>query len=133
MDPKKAVLLLIEDEPINIQMYVLKFKLEGLEMIVAQTAAEGENKINELKPDLVLLDLRLDNGNDGFEILRRVKDNPATASIPVYLLSNVREKGNIERGRQLGAEGFISKVNSKPNEVVEIVKAKLESLPDKQH
>ena len=128
MNPKDAKILLIEDEAMNIAMYSLKFRLEGLNLITAATAAEGLRLVFELKPNLLLLDLRLDDGIDGFEVLQKIKGDDAVKNIPVYLLSNVNEKGNREKGVAMGAVDFISKVNSTPDEVVKIVKRKLESL-----
>ncbi len=125
MDPKKAKILLVEDDAINIAMYRLKFRLEGLNLTVTATAAEGEKAIKENKPDLILLDLQLDNNKSGFDILRDLKARPETKDIPVYILSNKRERGNSEEAARLGAVDFLSKVEVKPDEVVKIVRAKL--------
>ncbi|OGH88630.1 MAG: hypothetical protein A3J93_00860 [Candidatus Magasanikbacteria bacterium RIFOXYC2_FULL_42_28] len=128
MNNKKVKILLIEDEPIITNMYVLKFKVEGLDLITADTFDSGRKMVAEIKPDLLLLDLQLDDNKSGFDILAEMKSNPATKNIPVYLLSNVRVAGNKEKGVAMGAIDFISKVDVRPDAVVKIVKAKLGSM-----
>lgn len=128
MDIKKAKILLIEDDLMNAQMYSLKFKLEGINLLVANTFSDGQKMIKEKEPDLILLDLELDDHQSGFDILKEVKLNSKTKNILVYALSNTREKENKKKSIELRAEDFISKVDVKPTEVVEIVREALKKI-----
>jgi len=64
-------------------------------------------------------------GIDGFEVLSKIKEEPATASIPVIILSNLGQREDIERGLKLGAVDYLVKAHFTPNEIIEKVKANL--------
>jgi DNA-binding response OmpR family regulator len=131
MDPQEAYILLIEDERIIYDMYLFKFTLLGLHLLIAKTFEEGREALTKYKPDLVLLDLSLDDRKDGFEILKEMKAHDATKHIPVYVLSNLREQANKEKSEALGAAGFISKIDTKPGWVARIVIDALLKMPGK--
>lgn len=127
MDPQKATILLIEDDPVLIEMYQLKFRLSKLNLQVATGGYQGLDMVKKVAPDLVLLDIRMDD-LDGFEVLKRMKADPAVHDIPVYLLTNMGEKDAAERGKQLGAEAYVMKAKLTPQEVVSLVESKLAKL-----
>jgi len=70
---------------------------------------------------LVLLDLILP-GIDGFEVLTRMKQDPALSPVPVIILSNLGQKDDVERGMKLGAADYMVKAHFTPNEIIEKVK-----------
>lgn len=127
MDPKKAAILLIEDDPTLIEMYQLKFRLSGLNLLVATGGYRGLDMVKKEKPDLVLLDIRMDD-LDGFEVLKRMKADPTLKDIPVYLLTNMGEKDAAEKGKRLGAEAYVMKAKLTPQEVVSLVESRLTKL-----
>lgn len=124
MDPKKAAILLIEDDPTLIEMYQMKFRLSGLKLLVATGGYSGLAMVKKVKPDLVLLDIRMDD-LDGFEVLKRMKADPTLKDIPVYLLTNMGEKDAAEKGKRLGAEAYVMKAKLTPQEVVDMVSLRL--------
>jgi len=83
---------------------------------------EGLRHIKEVKPALVLLDLILP-GIDGFEVLKRMKEFPDTAKIPVIILSNLGQREDVDRGLKLGAIDFLIKAHFTPGEIVARVKS----------
>ena len=96
-------------------------------------APEGEaglSKMKEDRPDLVLLDLILP-GIDGFEVLSRMKKDPALASIPVIILSNLGQRDDVQKGIDLGAEDYLIKAHFTPGEIVEKIKVTLEAKKKK--
>lgn len=127
MDSKKATILLIEDDPTLIEMYQLKFRLSGLNLLVATGGYRGLDMVKKEKPDLVLLDIRMDD-LDGFEVLKRMKADPTLKDIPVYLLTNMGEKDAAEKGKRLGAEAYVMKAKLTPQEVVSLVESRLTKL-----
>jgi len=97
---------------------------EGYEISEAVDGEEGMKKVKEEKPDLVLLDLILP-GIDGFEVLSKMKEDPALASIPVIILSNLGQKEDVEKGLKLGAVDYLIKAHFTPGEIIEKIKAAL--------
>ncbi len=124
MDPKKAKILLIEDERVLCEMYSIKFKVAGLNLLVAYGGYEGLTLAKKNKPNLILLDIRMDD-LDGFEVLKRLKHDPSMTDIPVFLLTNVGEKDNASKGLSMGAEKYLIKAELLPQEVVNVVLERL--------
>ena len=76
-----------------------------------KTAANGQqalDSVDEEKPDLILLDLMMP-GIDGFEVIRRLRANPATADIQIVILSALNSNEDIVKGFNVGANDFIMK------------------------
>lgn len=117
-------ILLIEDDRVLCEMYRLKFLVAGLELGVAFGGYEGLDRAKKDKPDLILLDVKM-NDLDGFEVLKRLRSDPTLAGIPVFLLTNMGERDNAEEGRRLGAEAYILKAKTLPIDIVNRVKARL--------
>lgn len=83
-------LLIIEDDPVLLKMYVSKFQIGDYQI---QTAVDGESGIEEAiknQPDFIILDLRLPKA-DGLEVLKRLKDNPDIKDIPVAILTVMQQ------------------------------------------
>jgi CheY-like chemotaxis protein len=80
----------------------------GHEVSVASGGKEGLEKAEQEKPDLILLDVMMPE-MDGYETCRRLKANPATAAIPVVFLSARAQQSEIQKGRELGAIGYLVK------------------------
>ena len=111
-------ILIIEDDKFLRELIVQKLLKENYEVVQAVDGEEGIKKAKEAKPDLVLLDLILP-GIDGFEVLTRMKEDVATASVPVIILSNLGQKEDIDRGLKLGAVDFLIKAHFTPAEIIE--------------
>jgi len=118
-------ILIIEDDPFLLDIYATKFSQEGFTIEIAVDGELGFKKINESRPDLVLLDIILPK-MDGLEILKKAKESPELKDIPVILLTNLGEEGKIKKGLELGAAQYLIKAHHSPGEVVEIVKKVLE-------
>jgi len=127
MDTKKAKILLIEDDRMLCDMYKVKFEISGLNIFIAYGGYDGLAIAKKEKSDIVLLDIKMDD-IDGFEVLKRMKADPSLKDIPVFLLTNMGEKDNIEKGKALGAEEYIMKAKLLPQEVVNKVVKKLKSI-----
>ena len=125
---KKAKILLVEDDAVIIEMYRLKFRLSGLNLLVSPSASEAIKTIEKIKPSLILLDLQLENNINGFDILRDMKTRSAIKNIPVYILSNKRERGNREEAIKLGAVDFLAKTDIKPEELIRIIRGRLNNV-----
>ena len=90
-------------------------------------ASNGEEavKIFETEtPDVVLLDILLP-GIDGFEILKKIRANEKTKNTPVIILSNLGQKTDLEKGKELGATKFLIKATVNLDEIVGEIKKTL--------
>ena len=114
-------ILLVEDDPFLVDIYKTKFKEEGFEIEVAQEGKQALVKIEEQNPDVLLLDLVLPH-LDGFELLKEIRNNKKMKDLKVIILSNLSQKGEVEKGLALGATKYLIKAHHTPSEVVKEVK-----------
>jgi two-component system alkaline phosphatase synthesis response regulator PhoP len=121
MAETKGKILIIEDDRYISKMYQLKLSLEGYEVVVAENGREGVDKVKEMMPDIILLDILMPE-LDGFEVLKIVKGEEATKKIPVLIMSNLGQEDHIQKGMQMGAVGYIVKSQYTPSKVVEKIK-----------
>ncbi len=124
LNPKETKILIIDDDPFILDMYVLKFKEEGFQVETAHDGKIGINKIKEYLPQIVLLDIVMPL-MDGFEVLQELKKDQAV-SAKIILLTNLGQKEDIDKGMGLGADDYIIKVHFTPSEVVSKIKKILE-------
>lgn len=117
-------ILIVEDDQFLRDLMERKLLKEGFTVDTAIEGDSGLQKIAASKPDLVLLDIILP-GMDGFTILERVKGDPATASIPVILLTNLGQRDDLDKGLKMGAVDYLVKAHFTPGDIVEKVKTVL--------
>ena len=117
----KDKILIVEDEPFLLDMYKMKFKQGGFEVISATDGEEGIRISRREKPNIILLDIMMPK-IDGFEVLENLKKNPLTKLIPVLIFSNFSQKEQKEKGIALGAADYFVKTNYTPAQVLEKVK-----------
>jgi len=113
-------ILLVEDDRFLIKAVYTKLTQKGFEVILANDGDEAISKAKTEKPEIVLLDMVLPK-KSGFEVLRELKGNPETASIPVFILSNLAQDQDIQEGKALGAEDYIVKSNTSLSAIVDKV------------
>jgi DNA-binding response OmpR family regulator len=118
-------ILLVEDDPFLIDIYTTKFKKAGFGVEVASNGEEGLRKLSEGKFDLLVLDIVLPQV-DGWEVLRKIKNQKSSSKnlkdLKVVVLSNLGQKGEVEKGLKLGATKYLIKAHYTPTEVVEEIK-----------
>ncbi len=111
VDPSQALILLVDDNEQNLEL--LEAYLDPLGCRV-ETAVDGVEAITRIentdkpRPDLVLLDIMMPRMS-GFDVCRRLKDNPTTRPIPVMMVTALNEVGDIERGVECGTDDFVTK------------------------
>ena len=113
-------ILLVEDDRFLIKAVYTKLTQKGFEVVLANDGDEAISKAKTEKPEIVLLDMVLPK-KSGFEVLRELKGNPETASIPVFILSNLAQDQDIQEGKALGAEDYIVKSNTSLSAIVDKV------------
>ncbi|MGU9857177.1 EAL domain-containing response regulator [Pseudomonas sp. LF245] len=103
-----ATLLIVDDEPQVRKLLETLLQYEGYHTLSVGSGEEALALVAEQPPDLILLDIMMP-GMDGFEVANQLKGNPATANIPIIMLSALSEPSARLSGLQTGAEEFISK------------------------
>jgi two-component system, cell cycle response regulator DivK len=103
-----AHLLVVEDNEASRDMLGRRLRRRGFDVSVAADGAEGLERARSLRPDLVLLDLSLPV-LDGWTVARRLKDDPATASMPIIALTAHAMAGDRERALAAGCDDFATK------------------------
>jgi putative two-component system response regulator len=107
MMKKRPTILVVDDEAINISI-LLNALEEDYTMRVATDASAAFDSVKKFPPDLILLDVMMP-GMDGFEVCRRLKDDPATRDIPIIFLTALTDEGDEAHGLALGAVDYITK------------------------
>ena len=107
-DYSKYNVLAVDDIPLNL---LLVQKMLGRFNFRIRTASGGQQALDAVAaemPDLILLDLMMP-GIDGFEVIRRLREDPATAGIRIVILSALNSNEDVVRGFSVGANDFIMK------------------------
>jgi len=120
-------ILFIEDEAV-MQKAVSEFlATEGYEVISSLDGELGLNAAKTRKPDLILLDLILPKMN-GFEVLKELKADPATALIPIVVLTNLSEMGDIGKVLEYGVTTYLVKSDQSLKDIFAVVEKILSSV-----
>lgn len=107
-NPPPAKILVIDDEESNRKLLEVLVQADGHLTIAAADGEVGIALAIAEKPDLILLDLMMP-GLDGFEVVRRLKNNPATATMPIVVVTALYDIASRQRIATWGADGVIMK------------------------
>jgi CheY-like chemotaxis protein len=128
--PGDRVLLIVEDDPAFASVLAEQGHERGFKVVVTTRGADALATARELRPDAITFDLGLPD-LDGWRVLDRLKDDPATRHIPVYLISAADE---LERSLRSGAVGYLTKPVEKPQlvaafgRIAEVLEKRVKSL-----
>jgi len=100
-----TVILIVEDDPVFARILADMIHRKGYQVLAAADGESGLQLATHYRPTGILLDVMLP-GMDGWTVIARLKEDPATRHVPVHFISAVDEAG---RGRDLGAVGFLTK------------------------
>lgn len=103
-----ARILIVEDNPANMTLAVFLLKSAGYAILSATNAESGLAVARAERPDLILMDIQLP-GMDGLQATALLKGDDATRAIPVIALTALAMKGDEERIRAAGCDGYIAK------------------------
>lgn len=119
-----ANIIIVEDD-VNLANIYRKKLEEGGHKAEIVPDKDAVNSIATKKPNLVLLDILMPNVN-GLDVLKGLKGNPAAATIPVVMLTNVADDTSIAKGLELGAYGYLLKSETTPDQVLSRVNMTLD-------
>jgi len=119
---------IVEDDPAISQMYRIKFEAEGYTVETAENGKLGFELAEEMKPDIILLDLMMPVMT-GEEMLAMLRKADWGKTIKVIILTNRGEQEIPDSIRALGVDAIILKAAMTPRQVAELVKTKLQNKP----
>ena len=100
--------LIVDDERKNRQLLEVMLGDERYEITAATSAEEALEQIAASLPDIILLDVMMP-GMDGYQLAALIKGSPATAHVPIVMLSALTDRNSMLHGRTAGAEAFLAK------------------------
>ena len=113
---KKQKILIVEDNQENIDLLVYFLRPQGYQLIITKDGQSGLDKVSEVNPDIILLDIMLPK-LDGFTVCEKLKKDSVTKYIPIIMITALKELKDKLRALEAGADDFISK----PFENVELL------------
>ena len=118
---------IIEDDPTISQMYRMKFEADGFEVRIAIDGKAGVDLVKTFNPDIILLDIQMPE-MDGAEALKLIREDEASKSTPVIILTNIGEEEAPSEMKALNVHSYIVKANYTPRQVVALVKSTIKDL-----
>ena len=101
-------ILLVEDNPVNRRLAGFLLRSQGYQVREATTAREAFEILEKERADLIAMDIQLP-GMDGLEATRKLKEQTATADIPVIAVTSYAMKGDREKALAAGCAGYVTK------------------------
>jgi len=123
-------ILAVDDERHIVRLVQVNLQKEGFEVATASNGREALEKVAADKPDLVVLDVMMPE-MDGFEALKKLKEDPETAGIPVIMLTAKAQDADVFRGWQSGADLYLTKPFN-PQELITFVKRIFQSRGEQE-
>jgi len=105
---KLPMILVVDDDQQNLELVQVYLEDIECETLAARDGLEALEIVAAKKPDLILLDVMMPKMS-GFEVCRRLKQDPGTSHIPIIMVTALNEFGDIERGIDSGTDDFVSK------------------------
>lgn len=128
---KTPIVLVVDDNQQNLELLQVYLEDVDCQSIAAYDGPEALDIIAKEPPDLILLDVMMPKMS-GFEVCRRIKNDPKTSDIPVIMVTALNEFGDIERAIDSGTDDFLSKPVNKLELLTRIkTMLKLKHLSDK--
>jgi len=116
----KPKILVAEDERDIRELIGFTLRFAGLDVTLTKDGIEAVEEAPKLQPDLIMLDVRMPKMT-GYEACRALKSNPSTSKIPIVILSAKGQDGEIQEGKEAGADHYIVKPFA-PDKLTERVK-----------
>jgi DNA-binding response OmpR family regulator len=120
-----ATILVVDDDPVILQLLQVNFEMEGFTVVTAVDGEDGVNKARSGKPDIVVSDVMMPK-KSGLELAAELKADEATRSIPVLLLTAKAQWNDVATGLESGADDYVTKP-FEPLELVDRVNRLLET------
>ena len=118
---KKKIVFVIEDDLLLVKAYQAKLQREGIELWLATDGKEALEFLHKDPPNVILLDL-MRPGMSGYDVLAHFRKNDQWKKVPVFILTNLSQPEDIEKGKALGVEEYLKKSNLRIADIIEKLK-----------
>ncbi len=118
--PTAKSILLVEDSPELQQSYNDLLSSEQYLVEVVSTGTAALTALQQKTPDLILLDIMLPGGMNGWDVLKHIRAQAATQNTPVIVLTNLSSENQV--ARELGATSYVVKANTPADELLKLIK-----------
>ncbi len=119
--------LVVDDDDVIRQLITVNLELEGFEVHTAVDGQDCLDKVKDVRPDVITLDIMMPR-LDGWEAASRLRADPETADIKVVLLSARAQEADLQRGDRIGVDAYLTKPFD-PDDLIATVR-RLAGLPD---
>ncbi|MEN6334089.1 MAG: response regulator [Phycisphaerales bacterium] len=123
---RQGRILIVDDDPDITEAMSVVLGNKGYDVVVAHDSDQGRERLKEVRPDLIILDVMMRTSQEGFEFAREIKQDSQFKDIPILMLTGVKEKKGIDFKSVAGdeswlpVEGFLDKP-VKPDVLIERV------------
>jgi CheY-like chemotaxis protein len=100
--------LVVDDDPQVLRLLRVNFELEGYDVALASNGEEALAAVAAELPDVMVCDVMMP-GIDGLEVVRRLRADPATAKLPVVVVSAKAQQADLAHGKEAGADEYVTK------------------------
>ena len=104
----QSTVLIVDDNPQNVELLQAFLESLPVKLVTATDGLDALAKVEQHRPDLVLLDIMMPQMS-GFQVCRRLKSDPKTRDIQVLMVTALNELGDIEQANEVGTDDFVSK------------------------
>jgi two-component system, cell cycle response regulator DivK len=104
----EETILIVEDTPVSLKLSAVVLRAEGYKVHIASTAEQALMALKTVRPDLVLLDIRLP-GMSGLDFTRQLKQDPLLKGVIVVALTSLNTASDEQRAREAGCDGYLTK------------------------
>ena len=106
---RKKTVLVIDDEPIFLETTIMALQRHGYKVLRALNGRDGLALAMGARPHLIVLDIRMPGGIDGWDVLTAVRSSKKIKTMPVLMLTTINQTGDINKSFELGASDYIIK------------------------
>jgi CheY-like chemotaxis protein len=112
--------LVVDDSAVIRELITVNLQLEGLEVTAVEDGQAALDVVRQVRPDVITLDVVMPRLG-GFEAVERLRSDPATAQIPVVIVTGRAQSADVERGEALGVDAYLTKP-FEPAQLVAVVR-----------
>ncbi len=120
MSAHRNRVLVVDDDAVIRQLISVNLELEGFEVFTAEDGRDALEKVREVDPAVITLDIMMPR-LDGWETVARLRSSPETADVKVLILSARAQEADVRRGAGVGADAYLTKPFD-PDELVSQVR-----------